>query len=302
MKTQYSQAKARHGLLLLLLSAILWGTVGVVIQALYELSATNPLSVAFLRLALSLPALFLACQLTLGKQAFKVAPRYLWLMLLIGAMTALYQVCYFAAIARIGVAAATLITLCTAPVWVAILALILLKERLTTGVCLSGSCAVVGTILLVDVQTPTTMQSNSIFGILLALSSSSFYALVVLSSRTLAGKCHPLQSLTVGFSAGTLILLPFALGTGLVISYSGWSWLLLLYLGIVPTALAYLLYFSGIRHTTATIASIATLLEPLTATILAWWFFGEQLGAFGLLGAAMLLIASGLLYLENLRR
>ncbi|WP_289501200.1 DMT family transporter [Gloeocapsopsis sp. IPPAS B-1203] len=77
--------------------------------------------------------------------------------------------------------------------------------------------------------------------------------------------------------------------------------MILLYLGIVPTALAYLLYFSGIRHTTATIASIATLLEPLTATILAWWFFGEQIGAIGLLGAAMLVIASGLLYLENIR-
>jgi DME family drug/metabolite transporter len=47
---------------------------------------------------------------------FDVAGRDLALMLLIGMMTALYQVCYFGAIERTGVAVATLVTLCTAPV------------------------------------------------------------------------------------------------------------------------------------------------------------------------------------------
>jgi DME family drug/metabolite transporter len=301
MKTQVkAQATARLGLASILLAATLWGTVGVVIQSLYQLSDTNPLSGGFLRLALSLPLLFIVCGFTLGRKTFRVARRDLGLMLLIGTMTALYQVCYFSAITYIGVAASTLITLCTAPVWVVLLATVLLRERMTRGVFLAGNCAIAGTILLVGVQ-PSAMQSMGL-GVLLALGSALGYAVVVLCGRSLAGRYHPLQTLTIGFSSGAVILLPFALGTGLAVNYSVLGWLALLYLGIIPTALAYLLYFGGIRHTTATVASIATLLEPLVSTVLAWWLFNEQLGSLGIVGAVLLLGAIGLLYWEDGRR
>jgi DME family drug/metabolite transporter len=83
---------------------------------------------------------------------------------------------------------------------------------------------------------------------------------------------------------------------GFVLSYPVSGWVLLLYLGLVPTVLAYVLFLEGIRHTTATAASITTLLEPLTSTLLAWLFFKEQLGVFGLLGAMLLLGAIVLLF------
>jgi DME family drug/metabolite transporter len=119
-----------------------------------------------------------------------------------------------------------------------------------------------------------------------------------LCSRALAGRYHPLQSLTIGFGTGAVILLPFALFNGLVVSYPASGWSILLYLGLVPTVLAYVLFLSGMRHTTATLASITTLLEPLTSTLLAWLFFKEQLGFFGLLGG-MLLVGAILLLFRN---
>lgn len=76
-------------------------------------------------------------------------------------------------------------------------------------------------------------------------------------------------------------------------------WVLLVYLGLIPTALAYVLFFGGLRYTTATTASIATLLEPLTSTALAWLLFGERLGPLGLLGAVLLLGAIALLYKDT---
>jgi DME family drug/metabolite transporter len=69
----------------------------------------------------------------------------------------------------------------------------------------------------------------------------------------------------------------------------------LLYLGLVPTALAYWLFLNGLRHTPATTASILTLAEPLTSTVLAALLFGERLAPLGLLGAALLLAAMGVL-------
>lgn len=131
-----------------------------------------------------------------------------------------------------------------------------------------------------------------IIGVLLALGAALGYAVTTLCSRTLAGRYHPLQSLTIGFGAGAVVLLPFTLSTGFVVSYPLVCWVLLVYLGLIPTALAYVLFFGGMRHTTATTASIATLLEPLTSTALAWLLFGERLGSLGLLGAVLLPYAS----------
>ena len=76
------------------------------------------------------------------------------------------------------------------------------------------------------------------------------------------------------------------------------SWGLLLYLGVVPTALAYLLFTIGMRTTVATVASLVTLIEPLTAAGLAWLLFDERLGPLALVGAALLLGAVFLLTRE----
>jgi len=73
------------------------------------------------------------------------------------------------------------------------------------------------------------------------------------------------------------------------------GWPLFLYLGVVPTAVAYVVFGAGLRRVTATAAGIATLLEPLTAAALGVLVFGERLGAVGWAGAALLLGALGLL-------
>jgi DME family drug/metabolite transporter len=283
--------------LLILLAALLWGTVGVTTRAIYNLSETNALSIGFFRLAIATPALLLACWCILGRRAFRIAPRDLALMLAIGAAVALYQVCYFAAIVRVGVAVAVLITLCTAPVLVAILAAVFLRERLTVAALLALICALAGTVMLVWVAPGQAKpRPETIVGVLLALASALGYAVIALCSRALAGYYHPLQPITVGFGAGALLLLPFAVWAGLTVAYPPMSWLLLLHMGLLPTALAYVLFLSGMRHTTATVASVVTLVEPLISTLLAWLLFGEQLGPLGLLGAALLLGAIALLY------
>jgi DME family drug/metabolite transporter len=77
------------------------------------------------------------------------------------------------------------------------------------------------------------------------------------------------------------------------------GWPLLLYLGVVPTAAAYVVFGAGLRRMTATTAGVATLLEPLTAAALGVLLFGERLGTVGWVGAALLLAALGLLALAG---
>src|SRR2546422_1008688 len=80
----------------------------------------------------------------------------------------------------------------------------------------------------------------------------------------------------------------------------GWPWLL--YLGAVTTAGAYALYTAGLRHVPASAAGVASLLEPLTATLLGVILFGERLGVAGWAGAVLLLGALVLLALAERRR
>lgn len=299
MKTKSNARGGSHrGLLLIVLSAVLWGTVGVAVKALYGLADTNPISIGFFRLVVSVPALLLARWFTQSRHTFHLASwQDLGLMLLIGVLMALYQVCYFAAIVQVGVAIAVLVTLCTAPVLVALFSAGLLREQVTQRVLLALIGALAGTALLVVGQpSAEAVNQNTAQGVLLALGSAFSYAMLTLCIRALARRYDPFQPITIGFSVGASVLLPFALSTGFVTSYPIAGWALLIYLGLVPTAIAFALFLYGMRSTTATTASIVTLLEPLTSTALAWLLFSERLGPLSLLGAVLLLGVIALLY------
>jgi DME family drug/metabolite transporter len=289
-------SRTRQGVLWIVAAAFLWGTVGIVSGALFRLADTDPLSIGLLRMAIAAPALVAACWASLGRRMFAVTPRDAALMLVIGVTMAFYQVCFFAAVERVGVAIAVLVTLCCAPVVVALLGAALLGEALSRPVLAALVCALAGAALLVWGGAPAGGDGAwAIQGVLLALCSSAGFALMTLCSRALAGRYHPILPFAWGITASALLLLPFALVGGLALSYPALGWGLLLYLGLGPTALAFVLFIVGMRHVTATVASIVTLLEPLTATLLAWLLFGERLGPGGLAGAALLLGAIALL-------
>jgi DME family drug/metabolite transporter len=281
-------------------AATLWGTTGVVTQAVYDLRATNALSITFLRLGVAALMLLALCWQQLGRRMWQVKRRDALLMLSMGAMQATSQYCYFAAIANCGVTIATLVTICLAPVIVVLLAAFFLRERVTRRILLALVGALVGTALLTGAPSGQKAFGSLLVGVLLSLASAATYAMVILLARMLSGRYHSLQVNVVSFAIGTLLLLACSLlTTPLVLSYPTTGWLLLLYLGVVPTALAYMLFQVGMCSTPATLTSILTFCEPLTAAILAWLLFGERLSLLGLLGAALLLGAMALLALAQ---
>jgi DME family drug/metabolite transporter len=69
------------------------------------------------------------------------------------------------------------------------------------------------------------------------------------------------------------------------------SWSLVGYLGLVTMALAYALPYTGLRSTPSGTAVIATLVEPVTAVLIAVLLLGERLSPAGLLGSLLILVA-----------
>jgi len=278
------------------LASSLWGTAAVVIKELYRTTDIDPFAVAFFRLALALPLVAAACGRSLGRPAFKVRGRELSLMMLVGVVLAQYHVCYFAAISFVGVAMASLVTLCSAPILVAIISAILLREKPTSRVLWALALAILGTVCLIGAPETPASWRHTLAGIALSLGSAIGYAAVTLMSRALYARHHPLQTTTFAFAVAVLIIFPLSCCTGISFRYPPRAWMLLLYIGTVSTALAYIMFFVGLQYITATIAAILTMAEPLTATILAWQIFGESLGLVGWIGGGLLMGAIVVLY------
>jgi len=288
--------QSRFGILAVSISAVLWGTVGIATQVVYGKSELTAMAIGFFRLSFAFPVVAVLCWKLVGKQLFQVSFSQYWKMGLIGVMLALYQVFFFASINYVGVAVATFITLCTAPVLVSMMSVVVLRERLTGYTLISLLAALLGTAMLVGVPEEGATQGNVVLGVVLALGSAIGYAIVALMGRAIANTCHPILSTTVSFGAGAVFLFPLAAENIFSVTYTGEIWSLILYVGLVPTAVAYTLFFFGMRSIRASTASILTMLEPLTATILAWAIFAERLAPLGIAGAFLLLGSMVTLY------
>ena len=289
------------GLLLVALAAASWGTTGATMTLLSRDAAASPLLVGWSRLAIAAPCLMLAAgaaRLGARHPTRRAWPslRDLPLCAALGLAMAAYQVCYFRAVTLVGVAAAALLAICSAPLLIAVLAAALLGERLTSLVRLSLGMAVAGTALLV-VGPRGLDQVTGHFGLgaLLALGAGVSYAVYAVAAKGLLARVTPLAVAAITFALAAVFLAPALLGEEALLHTLSAGWPLFLYLGVGPTAVAYALFTAGLTRVPATAAGIVSLLEPLTATTLGLVVFGERLGAVGTAGALLLLLALALL-------
>jgi DME family drug/metabolite transporter len=199
----------------------------------------------------------------------------------------------------VNVTIATLITLCTVPVFAALLSAPLLREHVHRNIYFAMVVAIAGVVLLVGFQPVNDFGANAWLGIALALLTALGSALFQICGRMVSNRYHPIQTLTIFFFVAALAILPLALLNGLALTYPPAGWLFLLYLGVGISVIGYGFLILGLRTTPATIATIIALLEPLTGALLAWLLLGERLGATGIAGAALLLAAMVLVMRSN---
>ncbi|MET7881025.1 DMT family transporter [Micromonospora profundi] len=289
---------ARTGLIQITVTGVLWGTTGVAVQLLRESTGLSPVSIGFHRLAIAALVL-LAC--TAGRLGTLVgALRAVPVPLLItGVGLGLYQALYFAAVALAGVSVATVVSLGLAPVLAA--AWESARARRIPGPLRLGTlaAAVAGLALITTASAqPTTAAPAPLLGLLAAAGSGIGYAVTTLISRQVSQHTEPMTLTTVSTVVGALTLAPFALVAGIGVPVRVSTVALLLHLGIVTTAVAYALFYAGLRTTPGSVAAVLTLLEPLTAAALAVALLHEPLPLPVLVGGALLLTAVAATYLR----
>lgn len=300
MSSPVLPAASRRGFLLVVLAALCWGTSGISGAIVADRTDLGPLDIAWHRMAIGAVVLLTAFAVSRNRRSAPSGPMARGTAVrlgLVAAGLAAYQLAYFAAVAQAGVSIATLVALGLAPLLIAVGATMLGHGRPDGATVVALAVALVGLVLLVGVSAGADTGTTVVLGALLAVGSALGYAVVTLAG---AGVPGGIPVTLVGFAGGALLLTPVALVAGLRFTTDPVALGVLLYLGAVPSALAYGLFFTGIRSVPGAVASIVTLLEPLTATALATAFLGERLSPGALAGGVLVLAAVAGLYLRRM--
>lgn len=272
-------------------AGFLWGTGALVVNVLIASHGFTPENISFWRFSVGALVLLVVFGRTLRWQPLKPL---LPTVLAAGAAMAGYVLLWFFGIERIGAAIPTLIALCLPPVLVTLVAVLRGQERLDAYLVAVLAAALVGTVLIVsrDIgESGAPDQRNLLIGVAYAIGSALLYAGFTLISGRLS------QRLGAG-QATTCLTLVAALVMGLSALYRPLHWpqsvppqAWFLYLGVVTAALALLAFSWGAARLSPTALTVATLVEPLTAVVLAALFLGEQLSGLQWLGGGLLLLS-----------
>lgn len=284
------------GPLLVLLAASLWGTTGTA-QA-FAPAAAGPVSVGAARIVFGGFALLAFAALrgelpALGGLWRRLGRRAPYLLVLGAAGVAAYQLCFFSAVARTGVAVGTIVTIGSAPVFTGLLVWLTRGGRPAARWFAATVVAVTGCAILTLGGRHAGVEIGGVF---LGLASGLGYAAYAIVSAAMIRVTGSVPAVMGAlFGGGAVALLPV-----LVLSHPGWlatpsGALVAAHLAVVTTAVAYLLYGRALRTTPVATSATLALMEPAVATVLGLVVLGEHLGATGVVGLVLVGVALAVL-------
>jgi drug/metabolite transporter, DME family len=288
MSKATSQYVRRH-YALVIGAGICFGTTGTT-QALGP-DGISSLSIGSARLIVG--AFFLYLYVKLTKIQSAPVPRVsLWLSAL-GILS--YQLTFFSAVKQTGVAIGTVTALGSVPALTGLLDYLIYKQKASKRWYIATVITTIGIIIL---GTANGVEDFDLGGFILAIiAGASFGLLAVTSKRAFMPGVDSTYTMYKVFSLAALLSIPVLLVTG-------FHWLgtidgaaMIIWLGLIPTALAYILYAKGLLGVKPGVASTLILAEPATATILAAVVLNESITLQGWAGIAT--VAIGLAYLSR---
>ncbi len=287
-----SPKASKQGVFAILFSSLLWGTTGT--AASYA-SSISPLAIGSFTMGIGglLLAINGAKHIRLDINRLLQA-RY---VLLIGAIAlAIYPLAFYSAMRLSGVAIGTVVSIASAPFFVAIIERLFSKENNIDGYWLfSLLLGAIGIAFLASTETSvsssTLDMSNKYLGILLGFVAGFTYALYSWAAKALINRGVSSKS-AVGsiFGLGGILLVPvFLLNTNTFI-ISSVNTMVLLYIAIIPMFIGYLCFGFGLKTIHASKATLLTLFEPAVAAIFAVCVVGESISLLGWFGLFLIMI------------
>ena len=280
----------------IVVAAALWGTTGTVRSFVHA----GPVAVGAARLLVGGAFLFVLAVRSGGLRPLLAGGLRTRLILVLGAvLAAVYQVAFFSAVTRTGVATGTVVTIGSGPVFAGLISWLSRIGTPTRRWLVSTAGAVAGCAALTAGGHSAGVEP---VGIALALLSGFGYAAYATVASALITRGEDSRAVVGALFGGAgVLLLPVLVlyGPGWLLTAQGAS--ATLYLGLITTGVGYVLYGRGLRTTPVAAATTLTLAEPAVAAVLGLFVLGEHLGATAVGGLVLLVISLLILALPTRR-
>jgi drug/metabolite transporter (DMT)-like permease len=282
--------KTLVGILCGLGAASIWGGMYVVSKVVLDI--IPPFSLVSLRLLLG--ALTLAIVLAI-RSVPKIAQKQFWQVIGVGFVGYGISLSLQFLGTKLSTAANGSLVTSATPAFVLIFAWILLKEKITSLRLIALLLATLGVIAVID---PRSAQLNPdlFLGNLLLLGAALTWALYSVLVRKATQDLEVLPFSLIAFLGGLPVSIPAStwelktIGVGEISPGVVGG---VLFLGIISTALAMVLWNNAFALIDANLASLTFFAQPVVGTLLGWLFLGEEITSLFLIGG--LLIGAGLM-------
>lgn len=187
----------------------------------------------------------------------------------------------------------------TAPIFVALMAPLLLKEKVHRNTWIAIILSSIGLWFMLGALTSNwgdIFNGGEMSGIIAGLLSGVAYAFLIVIIRKIAQDFSPLFIIFVQNALVSILLLPFVINTPHPLEIMPY----MVIMGIIHSTLAPLLYVDGLKSVEANEAAILGYFEPVGAILFAFIFLHETPGIKALLGGALILY-SGLMIVRGKR-
>jgi len=270
------------GYLYVAVAAVIWGSNGVVVNWV----PVSPYVIAFFRVFFASLSLLPVLLLTQRRQMAEAAKAWRSLLVL-GALLSLGWGFLFQSMKLIAIANAVLLNY-MAPVFVALLAPLLLKERIEKVTIPALVISMAGMIMISYQQNPEA-DSVNLLGVVYGLVAGLAYAGFIILSKRTVGRFSSQAVAAYAYSAAVIFLSPSLIGANGSMNLA--SWVLLGVLGVFNTGFAVTLYLTGLRLVKAQKAVVFTYLEPVSSVVFGYLFLAQQPTLGMLIGGFLILLA-----------
>jgi drug/metabolite transporter (DMT)-like permease len=272
-----------RSLLAVAITVVAWASAFVVIRY-----AANDISPGALSLGRLLVASLALSAMMLGRRLVRMSTRECALTALVGiAWFAVYSVALNAGEEHVDAGTASML-IQFAPILIGVLAGILLGEGFPRMLVIGGLVAFAGTLII---GFGTSTGEADLAGVLLVLLSATVYSIAMVAQKVVLRRIPALQVTWLACLIGTVACLPFAGGLVRDLSVAPTPQILgVVYLGLVPTALAFSTWAYALSHTSAGKLGVTTFVVPPITILLGWLFLSEVPPMLAILGGALSLI------------
>lgn len=263
---------------------VLWASAFVAIRHLGHDVTAGALSLG--RLLIAAVALSL---LLVRAPRSRFTRNEVWLLLGCGvAWFGIYNLALNASEQKIDAATAAMVVQ-VGPILIALLAALFLGEKLT-GWLLVGMAIAFGGVVVIG----SAMRGDGgsdLDGVLLSLLAAATYAIGVVCQKVLLRRLSGLEVTTYACWIGVVVCLPWTGDLVDVVQHSSTSNLLLIgYLGLFPTALAFSTWAFALRYADAGKQALTTFLVPAIAAVMAWLLLDEVPPALAFVGGGLCVV------------